>query len=371
MFKLNKQSEKSKGRLGVVKTSHGEIKTPFFMTIATKGVVRGLDAVEIAERLPVPILLSNTYHLYLKPGLDILKAAGGLHKFMNWSGPMLTDSGGYQIFSLAQFRKITDDGFKFQSHIDGSNHFMSPEDSIKIQQYIGSDIMMVLDECIPYPATKKYAKKSTDRSYAWAKRCLDYKNNNDNFKANPEQYLFAIVQGSSYKDLRIKNAQDLAELDFDGYAIGGLAVGEPREEMYETLDWVIPELPENKPRYLMGVGYPQEIVQAVKRGVDMFDCVIPTREARHGRLYVWEKDDINEKDFYSTISIKKSEFKTDFNPIDKNCDCYTCRNYSRAYLNHLMRINEILYMRLASLHNITFYQRLMKKIQKGIVDKEI
>lgn len=371
MFTLNKTSKKSKARLGLVKTVHGELPTPYFMTIATKAVVRGLDAVEIAETMPVPILLSNTYHLYLKPGMEIMEKAGGLHKFMNWQGPILTDSGGYQIFSLSQFRKINEEGFKFQSHIDGSRHFMSPEDSIKIQQTIGSDIMMVLDECIPYPATEKYAKDSTERSYRWAKRCLDYKNDNKDYKSNPEQYLFAIVQGSSYKNLRIKNAQDLAALSFDGYAIGGLAVGEPRDEMYETLDWVIPELPKDKVRYLMGVGYPQEIVQAVKRGIDSFDCVIPTREARHGRLYLWENDNLDSEDFYSTISIKNEKFKKDFDPIDKKCDCYTCRNFSRAYLNHLFKVNDTLFMRLASIHNIYFYQTLMKKIQQKIADGEL
>jgi queuine tRNA-ribosyltransferase len=366
MYKLIKQSDKSKARLGELKTAHGTIATPFFMTIATKGVVRSVDAVELKNDLHLPIILSNTYHLWLRPGLEVLQAAGGLHSFMNWHGPILTDSGGYQVFSLSHLRKLSEEGVKFQSHIDGRWLFLSPEEAIKIQQTIGSDMMMVLDECVPYPAEYDYAKQSTERSVRWAERCLEYKNNNDDYKSNAQQALFAIVQGGVYQDLRQTNARELAKLNFDGYAVGGLAVGEPRQEMYQILDWVIPELPENKARYLMGVGYPQEIVEGVRRGIDMFDCVIPTREARHGRLYLWQHDDLSVEDFYSTIHIKNEQFQQDFAPVDAQCDCYTCKNFTRAYLNHLFRVDDPLFLRLATIHNVSFYQKLMGKIRAAI-----
>lgn len=393
MFKIAEFSKKSKARLGELKTSHGVIKTPFFMPIATKGAVKTLDALDM-ENLKAQVLLSNTYHLYLRPGMEIIKKAGGLHKFMNWSGPILTDSGGYQVFSLAKMRKISEEGVKFRSHIDGSEHLLTPEDSIEIQMILDSDIMMVLDECPPHPCDYDYAKESLELTTRWAKRCKDFfysaspssdgtgsrrfkrfginsvRNPQLKLGRNPNQKLFGIVQGSTYKDLRIKSARQLKKLNFDGYAIGGLAVGEPRKEMYKVLDYIIDELPQDKPHYLMGVGKPDEIVESVKRGIDMFDCVIPTRNARHGMLYIWKHDNLNKKDFYETIQITNEKFKKDFTPLDKKCGCHTCRNFSRAYLNHLFKTNEMLGYRLTTIHNVKFYLDLMAKIRLNIENNE-
>jgi len=404
MFKII--SQKGNGRAGVLKTKNGVIKTPFFMPIATKGAVKNLTAEELRE-IGAEIILGNTYHLWLRPGDELIKKAGGLHKFMNWSGPILTDSGGFQVFSLGAKAeekygkngvKLMEKGVEFSDPIDGDKYFMSPEKSIEIQLNLGSDIIMVLDECLPYPCSYERAKKSVELTTRWAARCFKYfyeKINKDAEKyKNGRPLLFCITQGSIYKDLRKESAAQLNSLDFsalggpasgwDGYAIGGVAVGEPRKKMYEILDWVLPLLPEDKPRYLMGLGKPEEIVKAVEAGIDMFDCVIPTREGRHGRLFLRKgnfqffrprrtslglaifnfQKGLKNKDFYETINIGNEKYKEDFSTIDKNCDCYTCRNYSRAYLRHLLKIGEPLFTRLASIHNLKFYLDLMKELNK-------
>jgi queuine tRNA-ribosyltransferase len=369
MYTLHKKSEKSLARRAAVELEHGTVQTPFFMTIATKAAVKTMSTSDIAALSP-QILLSNTYHLMLRPGMDIMQQAAGLHNFMNWHGPILTDSGGYQVFSLSGLRKLTEEGVKFQSHLDGSYHMLTPERAVQIQQTIGSDIMMCLDECAPYPCDYDYAKKSLEMTTRWAARCKEFKDSNDEYKANPNQKLFGIVQGSVYKDLRLMSAEQLTALDFDGYAIGGLAVGEPRESMYEVLEGVVPTLPEDKPRYLMGVGYPEEIVQAVKFGVDMFDCVIPTREGRHGRLFMFDHsiDDVQHPDFYAKINLKRAEFATNFEPMNPHSSIPELREYTWAYLHHLFKTNEMLGQRLASMNNVEFYLTLMKRIRQQIED---
>jgi len=417
MFKII--SQKDNKRIGELKTKSGVVKTPFFMPIATKGAVKNLTAEELKE-IGTEIVLGNTYHLWLRPGDELIKKAGGLHKFMNWNGPILTDSGGFQVFSLGAKAKekygksgvkLTEEGVEFSDPTNGEKYFMSPEKSIEIQLNLGSDIIMVLDECPPYPCSREYAKKSMELTTRWAARCVKYFyeriNENTEKYNNGRPLLFCIVQGSVYKDLRKESAKQLVNLDFsaldmqgpssgwDGYAIGGVAVGEPREKMYEILDWVLPLLPKDKPRYLMGLGKPEEIVKAVEAGIDMFDCVIPTREGRHGRLFLWKKQsefsifnfqfsnksqiqshkfqtnsksqitNLEKNLFYKTINIGNEKYKEDFSPIDKNCDCYTCKNYSRAYLRHLFKTNEPLAMRLASIHNLKFYLDLMKELNCG------
>ncbi|MBW6440767.1 tRNA guanosine(34) transglycosylase Tgt [Patescibacteria group bacterium] len=371
-FKLIKEDKKSEARLGKIKTKHGTIKTPCFMTIATCGSVKSLDSVEI-KKMKAQIVLGNTYHLYLRPTDKLIKKFGGLHKFMNWNGPILTDSGGYQVFSLAKMRKITEEGAQFKSHIDGSSQMLTPEKSIEIQQNLGSDIIMVLDECAPYPAEKKYIDESLELTTRWAQRCKEhFDKKNLRLKKNERALLFGIVQGGTYKDLREKSAKQLLTIAFDGFAIGGVSVGEPSEKMLQAVDWVAPLLPKEKPRYLMGVGKPEEVVGAVARGIDMFDCVIPTRNARHGTLYRFlsKSDTIkiskNTGKFYELMHITNEKFKSDKNPIDKNCGCFTCRNYSRAYLRHLFSAKELLALRLASIHNINFYLELMKKIRNSV-----
>lgn len=360
MFKIIKKSHKCAARRGLLKTLHGEINTPFFMPIATKGAVKGLTPQDL-NALHVEIILSNTYHLYLRPGLRLIKKFKGLHKFMNWPGPILTDSGGYQVFSLARMRKISEAGVEFRSHIDGEKIMLTPEDSIKAQLAFGSDIIMALDECTPYPCEYSYARESNELTARWAKRCqrefTKKKNNN---------LLFGIVQGSLYKDLREKSAQDLVKIGFDGYAIGGLAVGEPEEKKFKVLDFTLPNLPEEKPRYLMGEGTPKGILAAVKRGVDMFDCVIPTRNARHGLLYINLKLSGLNKVYFDSVKIKNEKYKNDLAPLDPQCDCYACQNFSRAYLRHLFMMEDYLGQRLATIHNIRFYMRLMEKIRKNI-----
>ena len=373
-FKVTKRSKTSRARRGLLKTRHGEIKTPFFMPIATKAAVKSLVPEEIKD-LGAQIILSNTYHLYLRPGLDLIKKAGGLHKFMKWSGPILTDSGGFQVFSLAKLRKIKRNGVEFRSNIDGSRHFLTPEKAIKIQQTLGSDIMMVLDECTPFPATKEYARKSMELTEEWARRCKLSSNRVTKLSSN---LLFGIVQGSTFKDLRQEHAKQIVEIGFDGYAIGGLAVGEPEAKMYEVVDYTAPLLPEDRPRYFMGGGKPEQLVELVKMGIDMFDCVIPTRNARHGMLYLW-KNKQSMKTFartfrlkktkptwYQTIQIKNAKFTKDLKPIDPCCDCYTCQNFSRAYLRHLFQSEDPLALRLATIHNLRFYLTLMGKIRKAI-----
>lgn len=350
MFNLLTQSDKA--RRGTLKTAHGEIQTPFFMTIGTVGAVKGLVPDEVRE-LGGQVILSNTYHLHLRPGEDTVEKAGGLHKFMNWDGPILTDSGGYQVFSLAKIRKIKNEGVEFASHLNGERIFLTPEKAIKIQQKLGSDIMMCLDECPPYPAEKKYVEKSLELTTQWAERCKI-----ENSKLKIQNLLFGIVQGGMHPDLREKSAKQLIKIGFDGYAIGGLSVGEPNEMMYETLNNTIPHLPEGKPRYLMGVGTPKDILEAVERGIDMFDCVLPTRNARHGHMFTSK----------GIVRLKQAALKEDFTPLDPNCNCYTCKNYTKAYLRHLYISKEILGVRLNTLHNVAFYLNLMKQIREAIED---
>jgi len=345
-----------------LKTKHGQIKTPFFMPIATKGAVKTLTPKQL-KNIKAQIVLSNTYHLNLRPGTKIIKKAGGLHQFMKWPGPILTDSGGYQVFSLAKFRKITPQGVIFRDNISGASHLLTPEKAIQIQIDLGVDIIMSLDECPPYPCSKKYARQSMKITTDWAKRGLKY------FKKHkkPGQQLFGIVQGSVFKDLREKHAKELSQMDFNGLAIGGLAVGEKPAQMYKVIKWVIPHLPVGKPRYLMGVGYPEQIVKAVEKGIDMFDCVLPTRNGRHGVLYTWKKEKFAaNKSFYKEIKIKQARYKNDIKFLDKKCDCYTCKNFTRSYLRHLFMSGEFLGQTLSTLHNLRFYLKLMEKIRKNI-----
>ncbi len=350
MFELKTKS--GNARRGVLKTAHGDIQTPFFMTIGTAGAIKGLVPSEIRE-LGGQVILSNTYHLHLRPGEDLIKKAGGLHKFMNWDGPILTDSGGYQVFSLAKIRKLKENGVEFQSHLDGSKVFLTPEKAIQIQQTLGADIIMCLDECPGANENRKYVEDSLGLTTRWAQRCKDY------HEANKDKsLLFGIVQGGMHGDLRKESARQLIEVGFDGYAIGGLSVGEPNEIMYEMLDETVPVLPEEKPRYLMGVGTPQDILEAVERGIDMFDCVLPTRNARHGHLYTSQ----------GIVRIKNEKYKEDLTPLDPNCSCYTCQNYTRAYLRHLFMANEPLSLRLNTLHNVAYYLNLMRSVRQAIED---
>ncbi len=362
MFNLLKTS--GKARRGVLKTTHGEIQTPFFMTVGTVGAVKGLTPPEIRE-LGGQIILSNTYHLHLRPGEDLIEKAGGLHKFMNWDGPILTDSGGYQIFSLTDIRKIKEDGVEFQSHIDGKKIFLTPEKCIGIQQKLGVDIMMCLDECPAADAERKYVEKSLELTTRWAARCQTFASQTRRGRtgASPTgkgrrsaALTFGIVQGGMHADLRERSARELTDIGFDGYAIGGLSVGEASEVMYEMIEATVPHLPEDKPRYLMGVGTPENILEAVERGIDMFDCVLPTRNARHGHLFTSQ----------GVVRLKKSEYKDDLSPLDPECDCYTCKNHTKAYLRHLFVAGEVLSLRLNTLHNVAFYLKMMKQIREAI-----
>ncbi|MEK7618917.1 MAG: tRNA guanosine(34) transglycosylase Tgt [Patescibacteria group bacterium] len=363
MFTL--QSTNKDIRRGIVHTPHGNFATPAFMPIATRGSVKHLTPLEL-KTLGAEIILSNTYHLFQRPGLEVLKKQKGLHAFMGWDGPILTDSGGYQVFSLSKMRKLSDDGVTFQSEIDGSRIHLTPESVIDAQLTIGSDIIMVLDECPPWPCDRAYAKKSLDLTLSWAARSkAHFEKRMRQKKISPSKrpLLFGIVQGSTFKDLREISAKSLVEIGFDGYAIGGLAVGEPPVKRLKALEWSISHLPADKPRYMMGVGRPEDIVAAVKRGVDMFDCVIPTREARHGRLYI-SKNKPSEKVFYAAINIKSEVYKNDDRPLDKNCPCQSCFTVSRAYLRHLFSVGEPLACRLATVHNLHFYLKLMRSLQK-------
>jgi len=347
----------NKARAGIFETDHGSVETPAFMPVGTQGTVKAVNQNFLEYDIKAQIVLSNTYHLYLRPGTEILENAGGLHKFMNWQKPILTDSGGYQVYSLSSLRKLKDDGVEFRSHLDGSSHFFSPEKVIQIQRSIGSDIMMVLDECTPYPCEYEYAEKSTRLTSNWAVL------NKDAFeKSKPlydhEQFLFGIIQGSTYKELREKSASELKKLDFDGYAIGGLAVGEPAEVMYDITDFTTDMMPEDKPRYLMGVGRPENILESIDRGIDMFDCVMPTRNARHSVLFTSD----------GVLTLTNAKFKEDFEKVDQNCDCYTCKNYSRAYLRHLFNAGELLALELASIHNLHFYISLVSEARKRILE---
>jgi len=354
-FRLLAKDKNSKARSGVLDTPHGTLETPIFMPVGTQGTVKAVNNSFLENDINAPIILGNTYHLYLRPGTDILERAGGLHKFMNWNRAILTDSGGFQIFSLADLRKLKKDGVEFKSHLDGSKHFFRPEKVINIQRSIGSDIMMVLDECTPYPCDYEYAKKSKDLTTRWAYLNKEAFGSSVPLYGN-DQYLFGIIQGSVYRDLREESAVELRKIDFDGYAIGGLAVGEPTEKMYEIVDFVTDIMPENKPRYLMGVGRPENLLEAIERGVDMFDCVMPTRNARNAYLFT----------SMGILSMRNAQYKDDFKRVDDECDCFTCKNYTRAYLRHLFIAKEILALELASVHNLHFYVNLMKTAREKI-----
>ncbi len=363
MFRLLKQSKISQARLGKLTTASGVITTPFFMPIATRGAVKGISPDRL-KQIGAKIILSNTYHLFLRPGTDVIEKAGGLHKFMGWFGPILTDSGGYQVFSLAKIRKIKETGVEFSSELSGQKVLLTPEKAIKIQQTLKSDIIMVLDYCSEYPVSFDQAKVAVQKTIEWARKSKKF------FKRSYKEMIFGIIQGSVYSDLRQICAESLINVDFDGYALGGVFVGEPIKKSFEIIKQAGNYLPENKPRYLMGVGKPEQIVLAVKFGIDMFDCVIPTRNARHGLLYAKMGCPINrlgfDKSFYKEIHITNSKYKKDFRPIDGNCDCYVCRNFSRAYLRHLFLNNESLGQSLATIHNLVFYLNLMKEI-RGLI----
>ncbi len=376
MFKL--LANKGRARRAEITTRKGKVQTPCFMPIATKAAVKTISSDEVRQLAP-DIILSNTYHLMLRPGQEEIAKLGGLHQFMDWNKPILTDSGGFQVFSLAKKRKITPEDVEFSSHIDGKKYFLSPEDSIKIQMNIGSDIMMVLDECVKLPAEKKYLEKSIKLTTFWAKRCKDFfEKTCAGLDKSSRPLLFGIVQGGLDKVFRLESANGLKEIGFDGYAIGGLAVGETEQEMCSVLDYICAELPADKPHYLMGVGYPHQIVEAVKAGIDMFDCVIPTREARHGRLYFWNKDfvektvnimelDFLSKEFYTTLNIKNEENKFDLTPINSKSKFSELQRYSLAYLRHLFVNEDPLAQRLATLNNLEFYLGLMERIRSDIV----
>ena len=348
-YELIKKDSRTKARRGRVNTPHGPIETPVFMPVGTAGTVKAMKPEEVRD-MGAQIILGNTYHLYLRPGHEVVKAAGGLHKFMNWERAILTDSGGFQVFSLGAMRKISEEGVEFRSHIDGSKHMLSPEKSMEIQNALGSDIMMAFDECAPYPADRNYVKNSLERTTRWFKRCKEYNKNTE------QQSLFGIMQGGMYKDLRKQSAEEIVELDLPGYAIGGLSVGEPKEIMYEVMDDCVDYLPADKPRYLMGVGSPDCLFEGVERGIDMFDCVLPTRIARHGMAMTSQ----------GRVNIKNAKYERDFTPLDPNCDCYTCRNYSKAYLRHLFKSDEILSSMLMTTHNLHFLVNTMAGIRKAI-----
>ena len=348
-YELIKKDSRTKARRGRVNTPHGPIETPVFMPVGTAGTVKAMKPEEVRD-MGAQIILGNTYHLYLRPGHEVVKAAGGLHKLMNWERAILTDSGGFQVFSLGAMRKISEEGVEFRSHIDGSKHMLSPEKSMEIQNALGSDIMMAFDECAPYPADRNYVKNSLERTTRWLKRCKEYHKNTE------QQSLFGIMQGGMYKDLRKQSAEEIVELDLPGYAIGGLSVGEPKEIMYEVMDDCVDYLPADKPRYLMGVGSPDCLFEGVERGIDMFDCVLPTRIARHGMAMTSQ----------GRVNIKNAKYERDFTPLDPNCDCYTCRNYSKAYLRHLFKSDEILSSMLMTTHNLHFLVNTMAGIRKAI-----
>ncbi len=352
-FEVLKECESTGARAGKIDTPHGYIETPVFMPVGTKATVKAMSPEELKE-IGFNIILSNTYHLYLRPGHDIVKDAGGLHKFMNWQGAILTDSGGFQVFSLGDLGKITEDGVEFRSHIDGSKHFFTPEKSIEIQESLGADIIMAFDECPPYPSDYQYITDAVNRTTRWAKRCKDYHSRED-------QALFGIIQGGVYQDLRERSAAEIIELDFPGYAIGGLSVGEPFEEMKKVLSYTAPLLPKEKPRYLMGVGTADYLLTGVLNGIDMFDCVLPTRIARNGTVMTAK----------GNLTIRNATYARDFNPIDKECSCYACKNYTRAYIRHLIKANEILGFRLTTYHNLYFLHNFMAEIRKAILEERL
>lgn len=353
-YELIKTCKQSGARLGRVHTPHGTIETPVFMPVGTLATVKTMSPEEL-KQMDAQIILSNTYHLYLRPGHEIVRRAGGLHRFMNWDRPILTDSGGFQVFSLSERRKITEEGVEFKSHLDGSKLFLSPESSMEIQNALGADIIMAFDECPPYPASHEYVKQSLERTTRWAERCLKA-------HARPhDQALFGIVQGGMYEDLRRQSAEQLTSLDFPGYAIGGLSVGEPKEVMYQMLEITTPLLPANKPRYLMGVGSPDALLEGAIRGVDMFDCVLPTRIARNGTCMTSQ----------GRLVIRNAKYQDDFGPLDPECSCYTCTHYSRAYIRHLIKADETFGIRLTTYHNLHFLLDLMRKIRQAIMEDRL
>ena len=345
-YELLHIDKNSGARRGIVHTPHGDIQTPVFMPVGTQATVKSMSPEELKNDVKAEIILSNTYHLYLRPGHKLIEEAGGLHKFMNWKGPILTDCGGFQVFSLSGLRKIEEDGVLFSSHLDGSKHLFTPEKVMEIEESLGADIIMAFDECCAYPSSYEYTKKSMERTTRWAKRCKEaHKTTN--------QGLFGIIQGGFYKDLRKISADDLIMLDFPGYAIGGISVGEPKKEFLDILRFTTPLMPKNKPRYLMGVGSPDYLIEAALSGIDMCDCVLPTRLARHGTALTSK----------GKIVVRNAIYERDWNKLDENCDCYTCKNYTRAYLRHLIKTNEILGIRLISLHNLRFLTKLMERVK--------
>lgn len=354
LFTLEKKSSQCKARSGLLTTGHGIIKTPIFMPVGTLGTVKSISNEEL-KSIPAQIILSNSYHLYLRPGPGLISQAGGLHEFIGWDKPMLTDSGGFQVFSLTTLRRIDSQGVEFRSHIDGSKHFFSPEKSMDVQRQIGADIVMCFDECAPYPCTEDYAKKSVDLTIDWAKKCYErFYSTNDMY--GYKQYLFGIVQGSIFRQLRKESAERTMEIDFPGYAIGGVSVGEGKQELYDIVSYTAPMLPENKPRYLMGVGMPEDLWNCIEHGIDMFDCVLPTRNGRNGQAFT----------AFGKVNIKNAEYIKDFTPLDPECSCPACTGYSRAYINYLFRAQEILALRLLTLHNLYFMVKLSEKIRTSI-----
>ncbi|WNF32243.1 tRNA guanosine(34) transglycosylase Tgt [Aeribacillus composti] len=348
-YELIKTCKQTGARLGIVHTPHGSFETPVFMPVGTLATVKTMSPEELKE-IGAKIILSNTYHLWLRPGEDIVKEAGGLHSFMNWDGAILTDSGGFQVFSLSEFRRIEEEGVYFRNHLNGDKLFLSPEKATEIQNALGSDIIMAFDECPPYPASFDYMKQSVERTSRWAERCLAA------HKRENEQGMFGIVQGGEYENLRKQSARDLVSLDFSGYAVGGLSVGEPKEVMNRVLEFTVPLLPSDKPRYLMGVGSPDSLIDGAIRGIDMFDCVLPTRIARNGTLMTST----------GRLVVKNAKYARDFGSLDESCDCYVCRNYSRAYIRHLIKSNETFGIRLTSYHNLYFLIKLMEQIRESI-----
>ena len=348
-YELLHECKQTGARRGVVHTPHGDIQTPIFMPVGTQATVKSMTPEELKEEVKAQIILSNTYHLYLRPGQEIVKEAGGLHNFMKWDRPILTDSGGFQVFSLSSLRKITEEGVAFHSHLDGSKHLFTPESVMKTEEDLGADIIMAFDECCPYPSTYEYTKNSMERTTRWAKRCKEA-------HATENQALFGIIQGGFFEDLRKKSAEDLIALDLPGYAIGGISVGEPKEEFLKMLYYTTPLMPKDKPRYLMGVGTPDYLIEAALAGIDMCDCVLPTRIARNGTALT----------SHGKVVVRNATYERDWTPLDPECDCYTCKNYTRAYIRHLVKANEILGVRLLSIHNLRFLTRLMENIRTAI-----